>query len=71
MLSGVLNSERAIEVNIAIIRTFVQLRTLLASHEELSRKLQNLERKYDAQFKVIFNAIREIMNPKNPERKDK
>ena len=69
MLSSVLSSQRAIGVNIAIVRAFVQLRTILTSHEEVSRKLQKLERKYDTQFKVIFDAIREIMNPKVPEKK--
>jgi len=69
MLSSVLSSQRAIGVNIAVVRAFVQLRTILTSHEEVSRKLQILERKYDTQFKVIFDAIREIMNPKVPEKK--
>ena len=63
MLSSVLNSPRAILVNIAIMRAFVQLRRLLASHEELARKLSELEGKYDAQFKVVFDAIRQLMSP--------
>ena len=63
MLSSVLNSERAIRVNIAIMRTFVELRGLLASHEELGRKLGEMEKKYDAQFKVVFDAIRQLMAP--------
>lgn len=63
MLSSVLNSERAIKVNIEIMRTFVRLRRLLASHADLARKLDTLERKYDAQFKVVFDAIRELMKP--------
>jgi len=63
MLSSVLNSERAIRVNIAVMRTFVQLRGLLASHEGLARKLEDLEKKYDTQFKVVFDAIRELMTP--------
>ena len=63
MLSSVLNSERAIQVNIAIMRAFVQLRGMLTSNAELSRKLNALERKYDAQFKVVFEAIRELMEP--------
>ena len=57
MLSSVLKSERAIRVNIAIMRAFVQLRGLLASHEDLARKLGALEKKYDAQFKAVFGAI--------------
>jgi len=63
MLSSVLNSERAINVNIEIMRAFVRLRRLLASHADLARKLDTLERKYDAQFKVVFDAIRELMKP--------
>ena len=62
MLSTVLRSRRAIEVNIAIMRTFVKLRQLLVSHEGLARKMAALENKYDAQFKVVFDAIRELMS---------
>jgi hypothetical protein len=63
MLSSVLNNERAINVNIEIMRTFVRLRRILASHAGLARKLDALEKKYDAQFKVVFDAIRELMKP--------
>ena len=63
MLSSVLNSERAIKVNIEIMRTFVRLRRMLASHADLARKLDALEKKYDAQFKMVFDAIRELMRP--------
>jgi hypothetical protein len=66
MLSSVLRSKRAILVNIEIMRTFVRLRRILSTHEELARKLASLERKYDKQFKLIFDAIREIMTPKDP-----
>lgn len=66
MLSSVLKSERAIMVNIAIMRAFVKLRAILASHKELARKLEELEQRYDAQFKVVFDAIRQLMTP--PER---
>jgi hypothetical protein len=66
MLSSVLRSKRAILVNIEIMRTFVRLRRILATHEELARKLSALERRYDKQFKLIFDAIREIMTPKDP-----
>jgi hypothetical protein len=90
MLSSVLNSERAIRVNIAItcppepraascdvvaeegrrrMRAFVQLRQLLATHEDLARKLAELEQKYDAQFQVVFDAIRQLMTPPDPARK--
>ncbi len=63
MLSSVLNSERAIEVNIAIMRAFVKLREVLATHKDLARKLEEVEKKYDAQFRVVFDAIRELMKP--------
>jgi ORF6N domain len=63
MLSSVLNSERAILVNIEIMRTFVQMRRLMTEHADLSRKLSTLERKYDSQFRVVFDAIRELMTP--------
>ena len=63
MLSSVLNSERAINVNIEIMRAFVRLRRILASHADLARKLDSLEKKYDTQFKVVFDAIRELMKP--------
>lgn len=66
MLSSVLRSPRAIQVNIAIMRTFVALRRMLASHAGLARKLEILERKYDAQFKVVFDAIRELMADSKP-----
>ncbi len=63
MLSSVLNSERAIQVNIEIMRAFVRLRRILSSHTDLAQKLENLEKKYDAQFKIVFDAIRELMKP--------
>jgi hypothetical protein len=63
MLSSVLNSERAIEVNIGIMRAFVRLRAMLASHADLARRLKELEKKYDEQFGVVFEAIRELMAP--------
>lgn len=63
MLSSVLRSPRAVQVNIAVMRTFVQLRQMLASHADLARKLAALERKYDVQFKAVFDAIRELMKP--------
>ncbi|MFC1767284.1 ORF6N domain-containing protein [Candidatus Margulisiibacteriota bacterium] len=61
MLSTVLNSERAIEVNIQIMRAFVKLRKILSSHAELRRKIEAIESKYDANFKVVFDAIRKLM----------
>ena len=63
MLSSVLRSPRAIQVNIAIMRAFVRLRELLLSNVDLARKLAALEGKYDAQFKVVFDAIRRLMTP--------
>jgi hypothetical protein len=69
MLSGVLNSSRAIAVNIEIMRAFVRLRSLIESHAELAEELNHLERRYDHQFKVVFDAIREIMNPAQPAKK--
>lgn len=68
MLSSVLNSERAVHVNIEIMRAFVRLRRLAGSHEILAAKLSDVESKYDAQFRVVFEAIREIMSPKIPRR---
>jgi hypothetical protein len=66
MLSSVLNSVRAIEVNILIIRAFVKLREMVASNKDLARKLATLEKKYDGQVRVIFESIRALMAP--PER---
>ena len=61
MLSSVLNSDRAVEVNIAIMRAFVQLRKMIASNEELAHKLDELEEKYDEQFRIVFDAIRALI----------
>ena len=71
MLSSVLRSPRAVQVNIAIMRTFVQLRQMLASNAGLARKLAALEAKYDEQFKIVFDAIRELMEPTSPGEKRK
>jgi hypothetical protein len=67
MLSSVLRSPRAIAANIAIMRAFVRVRAFLVSHEELARKLEDLEKKYDANFKIVFDAIRELMSPPAPQ----
>jgi hypothetical protein len=69
MLSSVLRSKRAISVNIEVMRTFVRLRRILASNAGLSRRLDNLESKYDRKFKVVFDAIRQLMSPPLPSRK--
>ncbi|MBI5076036.1 MAG: ORF6N domain-containing protein [Nitrospirae bacterium] len=63
MLSTVLNSDRAVKVNIEIMRTFVRLRQMLSTHKDLARKLVDMEKKYDSQFKVVFDAIRQLMAP--------
>ena len=69
MLSGVLKSPRAVAVNIEIMRAFVQLRGMLASNAALSRKLAALERRYDEQFKIVFDAIRQMMAPPEPKKR--
>ena len=69
MLSSVLNSERAIQVNILIMRAFTRLQEMLETHEDLKRKLEALERKYDEQFRVVFEAIHQLMTPPDPPRK--
>src|SRR6185503_6723825 len=69
MLSSVLKSQRAIDVNIAIMRAFVRLRELLATHKDLARKLEEMERKYDANFQIVFEAIRQLMAPPPPPEK--
>jgi len=63
MLSSVLRSDRAVQVNIEIMRAFVRMRQILATHADLARKLEALEKKYDTQFKAVFDAIRELMAP--------
>lgn len=69
MLSSVLRSSQAIQVNIEIMRTFVNIRQILTDHKDLARKLARLEQKYDKQFKVVFDAIQELMSPKAPAKK--
>jgi phage regulator Rha-like protein len=67
MLSSVLNSKSAIQVNIQIMRTFTKIKEMLATHKELREKMEEMEKKYDKQFKVVFEAIRALMTP--PEKK--
>jgi len=69
MLSSVLRSKRAVQVNIEIMRAFVRLRQLLASHTELAGKLLEMEKNYDEQFKIVFEAIRQLMMPPTKPRK--
>ena len=69
MLSSVLRSRRAIRVNIQIMKTFVEIRRMLTDHKELARRLDELEKKYDAQFKVVFDALRRLIErPQKPKR---
>ena len=73
MLSSVLNSDRAIEVNIEIIRAFVRLRRILSSHKELARKVEELERRigaHDEQIQAVFKAIRQLMMPPEPKKRN-
>ena len=69
VLSSVLRSKLAVQVNIEIVRAFVRLRQILASNAQLARKLDALEKKYDAQFKVVFQAIRELMTAPEPNKR--
>ena len=63
MLSSVLNSRRAIQVNIQIMRTFTKIREMLATHKELKQKIEEMEKKYDYQFKVVFDTIKQLIEP--------
>ncbi len=69
MLANVLNSERAVNVSIQIVRAFVKLREMLQTHEDLARRLNELEKRYDQQFAVVFDTIRQLMIPPEPERR--
>jgi hypothetical protein len=69
MLSSVLNSRRAVQVNIEIMRAFVRLREIMATHKELVRRLNKIEKKYDAQFKAVFDAIRQLMTTPEPKKR--
>jgi len=68
MLASVLNSRVAVQASVQVVRTFVRLRRLLAGHAALARKLDALEKRYDAQFKVVFDAIRQLMTPETRQR---
>ena len=70
MLSSVLHSERAIKVNITIMRAFVKLRELLKTNEELNRKLEKIEKKYDKQFKIVFQVLQQLMEKPVKKRKE-
>ncbi|MCB9447259.1 MAG: ORF6N domain-containing protein [Flavobacteriales bacterium] len=69
MLAGVLNSQTAVEASIHVVRAFVKLREWLATHNELAKKLEEMEKAYDKQFSFVFDALRKLMTPPLPERK--
>ena len=69
MLSSVLNSERAIQVNIQIVRTFTKLREMLSTHKDLKRKIESMEKKYDQQFQVVFEAIKQLLSEEDKPKK--
>jgi hypothetical protein len=70
MLSSVLNSKRAIDVNIQIMRTFTRLREMLLTHKDLKRKIESMEKKYDQQFKIVFDAIKQLLeSPVKPKKR--
>jgi hypothetical protein len=68
MLSSVLNSDKAIEVNIQIMRTFTKLRALMEVHKDLREKIEDMERKYDAQFQMVFRAVKKLLEPPKPKK---
>ena len=69
MLAAVLNSPVAVDVSIQIVKTFIRLRELLANNKELAKKIEELEKKYDTQFKIVFDAIRQLMSAPEPKKK--
>ncbi len=69
MLSSVLNSQKAIQVNIQIMRTFTKLREMMLSHKDLQKKIESMESKYDYQFKIVFDAIKQLLEPPEKPRK--
>jgi len=69
MAANVLSSKGAVQASVQVVRAFIRLRQMLASNAELAHKLSEIERKYDAQFKVVFDAIRQLMTPPEPQRK--
>ena len=69
MAASVLNSKRAVETSVYVVRAFVRMREALAGHRDLSRRLDKMEKKYDAQFRVVFDAIRALMEPPKPSRR--
>ena len=68
MLASVLNSERAVQASLYVVRAFVQLRALATAHAELARRIEELEERYDGQFEVVFDTLRQLLEPPNPPR---
>ena len=71
MAANVLNSRRAVELSVEVVRAFARLREMVASHKALAKRLDELESRYDRQFKAVFDAIRELMRPPEPKTKRK
>jgi hypothetical protein len=69
MLASVLNSDRAITVGVLVVRTFVKMRELISTHKDLNQRLDEMETKYEAQFKVVFDALRRLINPPEKDKK--
>jgi phage regulator Rha-like protein len=69
MLSSILNSERAIQVNIQVVRAFVKLREMMVTHEDLKRKIESMEKKYDEQFQIVFEAIKQLLTEEDKPKK--
>lgn len=69
MAASVLNTPLAVEMSVQVVRAFVKLREMIASHKDLAKKLGDLEQKYDSQFKMVFDAIRQLMTPPEPKKK--
>ena len=66
MVASVLNTTLAVEVSVQVVRAFVKLREMISTHKDLAKKLEDLEKKYDSQFKLVFDAIRQLMTPPEP-----
>ena len=69
MAATVLNSKQAVAMSVYVVRTFIRLRQMLSTHKDLARKLVDMEKKYDSQFKVVFDAIRQLMKPDEPKKR--
>ena len=69
MVASVLNTALAVEVSVQVVRAFVKLREMISTHKDLAKKMEDLEKKYDSQFKMVFDAIRQLMTPPEPKKK--